>query len=112
MIESLADEETTENLAQVGVIRLSVKPSEVADYMVRYLGSLQPSEPSRDLLFVKAANGIVQQYLNAQCSSIDDRLRLPSDSAIIIWLLVPHLKFLPSQAAHTPAALPHTPPFP
>ena len=48
----------------------------ISDYMVRYLGCLQPSEPSRDLLFVEAANGSVQHYLNVQGSSTNDRLRL------------------------------------
>lgn len=48
----------------------------LADYIIRYLGCLQPSEPSRDLLFVEAANGSVQQYLNVRGSLIDDRLRL------------------------------------
>ena len=47
-----------------------------ADYLVRYLGCLQPLEPSRGLLFIEAANGSVQHYLNTQGSSIDDLLRL------------------------------------
>jgi len=48
----------------------------VADYTVRYLGPLQPSEPGRDLLFAEAVNGSVQNYLNVHANSIDDRLRV------------------------------------
>lgn len=48
----------------------------IADCLVRYLGCLQPLEPSRGLLFIEAANGSVQHYLNTQGSSIDHLLRL------------------------------------
>ncbi|KAL8762866.1 MAG: hypothetical protein Q9184_001211 [Pyrenodesmia sp. 2 TL-2023] len=44
--------------------------------IVRYLGCLQPLEPSRGLLFLEATNGSVQQYLNDRGDSIDERLRL------------------------------------
>ncbi|KAI9747860.1 MAG: hypothetical protein M1835_001951, partial [Candelina submexicana] len=44
--------------------------------IVEYLGPLDSLEPARDLLFMEAANGNVQQYLNSGGNSIDYRLRL------------------------------------
>lgn len=48
----------------------------ISNYIVRYLGCLQSSEPSSNLLFMEAVNGSVQQYLNTKGSSINDQLRL------------------------------------
>ncbi|KAI9756835.1 MAG: hypothetical protein M4579_003671 [Chaenotheca gracillima] len=44
--------------------------------IVQYLGSAEPSEPTRDLLLIESVHGDLQQYLSSEGSSIDERLRL------------------------------------